>query len=120
LRRAIRHAALLLALCATTALPARAEYRYTPADTLAAMERHSALAQCIVTGEVGGVGYDPYAVGRAGELGVAQLLPVYGKLPAFYEQGFDNPYSPYQSMDFLDAALARGEGPAWSTFWGCR
>jgi hypothetical protein len=119
MRRALRHAALLLALCATTAAPAHADYRYTPEDVLAAMSTHSALAACIVTGEVGGVGFDPYAVGGQGELGPVQLLPVYGKLPEFYEQGFDNPFSPYQAMDYLDAALARGEGPAWTTYRRC-
>jgi hypothetical protein len=80
------------------------------------MSRHSWLAGCIVRLESDNL--DPYSVGRAGELGVAQLHPR-GKLPEFYAFGYDNPFSPYQAMDYLDEALARGEGPAWTTYWYC-
>lgn len=91
-------------------------YRYTVADTEAAMSRHSWLAGCIVRLESDNL--DPYSVGKAGELGVAQLHPR-GLLNQFYAVGYTNPYSPYQSMDFLDWALERGEGPNWTTYYMC-
>jgi hypothetical protein len=119
MNRTLRHAALLLAVCATTAMPARAEYRYTPDDVLAAMSTHSALAACIVTGEVGGVGYDAYAVGAAGELGPVQLAP-FGLLDDYLRwSGGASPYDPYTTLDYLDYALGRGMGPNWSTYWRC-
>jgi hypothetical protein len=121
--RRLRHALLLLALLAATAMPVRAEWRdgeyvYTADDTLAAIETHSGLAACIVTYEVGGVGFDPYARGAAGEMGVAQLLPG-GMLDVFYARNYSDPFSPYESLDFLDDALARGEGHYWTTYWYC-
>jgi hypothetical protein len=121
MRRALRHAALLLALCATTAVPARAEWRgdtyvYTVADSEAALADASPLARCIVSREVADL--DPYAVGAAGERGVAQLLPG-GMLDVFYARGYATPWSPYQSVAFLEDALARGEGHYWTTYWGC-
>jgi hypothetical protein len=128
--RLLLHAALLGVVALATAAPAQASwdvnwttYTYTADDTYAAMEQHSLVAQCIVTAEVGGGWYggppfDPYSVGQAGELGVAQLHPR-GKLPEFYALGYTNPYSPYQSMDYLEEALERGEGPAWTTYWYC-
>lgn len=118
------HLALFGVLALATATPARA-WRdahwttppYTVADTEAAMAEHSALANCIVDIETGHT-LDPYAVGREGELGVAQLHPR-GLLPDFYARGYANPYSPYQAMDYLEDALARGEGPAWTAYWWC-
>lgn len=114
------HAAILLAVflaVAPAAHVAPARYRYTAADTEAAMAEHSALAGCIVSRETGGT-LEPYSVGAAGELGVAQLHP-YGLLPEFYALGYGDPFSPYQAMDFLEGALARGEGPNWTTYWAC-
>jgi hypothetical protein len=122
-RRIARHAALLLALCATTAGPVRAaggeEYVYSPADTLAAMEMHSPLAACVVRLEVGGVGFDPYAVGAQGELGPVQLHPR-GLLPLYIRwSGGASPYDPYTSIAFLDWAIERGYGPQWSAWRYC-
>jgi len=126
-RRGIRHALLLCALLAAT-LPRVAHasgwsvdwstYTYTSYDTHAAMDMHSSLAACIVTYEVGGVGYDPYAVGAAGEMGAAQLHPqgLYGD---FLAQGYTDPYSPYQALDYLDDALDRGLGWNWTTYALC-
>jgi hypothetical protein len=116
-RRTLRHAALLLALCATTAMPAHAAEPWTEADSEAAISEHSALAGCIAYAETGGT-LDPYSVGRAGELGIAQLLPS-GELQTFYRLGFDDPYSPWQALDFLDWSLARGRGHFWTTYGGC-
>lgn len=87
--------------------------RWTPADVLAAMATASPRARCIVRTEVGGVGYDPYAVGRAGELGPVQLHPR-GKLPEFYALGYTDPFSPVESIEYLERALARGQASHWS------
>ena len=86
---------------------------WTPADVLAAMATASPRARCIVRTEVGGVGYDPYAVGRSGELGPVQLHPR-GKLPEFYARGYTDPFDPYQAVDYLDNALQRGQASHWS------
>jgi hypothetical protein len=116
MRRTVRHAALLLALCATTAMPVRASEPWTVADSESALATASPLATCIVSIEDGSL--DPYAVGAQGELGLVQLHPR-GKLPEFYAEGYSDPYSPYQSVAYLEGALARGEGPAWSSYWWC-
>jgi hypothetical protein len=122
MRRGFRHAALLLALCATTAMPAHAEWRgdtyvYTVADSEAALADAGPLARCIVRHEDADL--DPYAVGNSGERGVAQLLPG-GMLDVFYSRGYSTPWSPYESVAFLEDALARGEGHFWSTYGACR
>lgn len=91
---------------------------YTRSDTEAALVDASPMAACIVYAETGGT-LDPYAVGQAGELGIAQLHPR-GMLPEFYARGFRDPFSPYQSMAFLELELREGRGAAWSTYWGCR
>jgi hypothetical protein len=116
--RGLRHAALLLALCATTAGPVRASEPWTSDDVFASMAAHSDVAACVVRYEIGGTGFDPYARGSAGELGPAQLLPG-GQLDVFMARGYSDPFSPWQSLDFLDDAIARGEGRYWSTFHLC-
>ncbi len=94
--------------------------RWTPDDVRAAMAGASWCAQQIVRGEVGGVGFNPYAVGAAGELGSAQLHPR-GLLPDFYQRGYSDPFSPYQAVSYLEGALARGLGRHWTTApRGCR
>lgn len=92
---------------------------WTPDDVLASMDTHSSTAACMVRMEVGGVGYDPYAVGAEGELGPVQLHP--RGLLSLYEEwsGGASPYDPYTSMDFLDWAIANGYGPQWTSWWWC-
>jgi len=115
-RRIARHAALLLAVALAAPSPTHAD-GWTVGDTYAAIDEHSALAACIVRVETGGT-YDPYSVGRQGELGVAQLHPR-GELTTFYSLGYDDPFSPYQAMHCLDWALAHGRGHYWSSFYYC-
>lgn len=116
-------AAALLAF--VTPAQAKAPEPWTSDDTLDAIAHASPLAACIVTGEVGGVGFDPYAVGAAGEIGPAQLHPR-GLLPDFrygrwtdLEPAFRDPNSPYMAVAYIDWAISQGMGPNWSTWWGC-
>ncbi len=92
---------------------------YGPDDTLAAIDEASAeigvsrawLYQ-IVRCETGNK-FDPYAIGKQGELGAAQLHP-HGELPRFYAWGYTDPFSPYQGVRFLAQRLAQGGSSAWS------
>lgn len=77
------------------------------------MRQASPRAQCIVRQEIGGVGFDPYAIGKSGELGPVQLHPR-GKLPEFFALGYTDPFSPWQAIDYLEGALQRGQAWAWS------
>ena|SRR3990167_620969 len=86
---------------------------WTPQDVHLAISLASRRAACIVRYEVGGVGYDPYAVGMSGELGPVQLHPR-GKLPEFYARGYTDPFNPYQALVYLDDALAQGQAYHWS------
>jgi soluble lytic murein transglycosylase-like protein len=92
---------------------------YTSDDTLAAIEQYSNEYQVsyswlyrIVRCETGWT-FNPYAVGRQGELGAAQLHP-HGELRRFYSWGYDDPFSPYQSVAFLAQRLSQGGARAWS------
>jgi hypothetical protein len=106
-------------MCATAAMPAHASEPWTADDTLAAMDAHGPLVACMVRLEVGGVGYSPYAVGAAGELGAAQLAP-FGLLPLYEDwSGGASPYDPYTSLAFMDWAIGAGYGPQWSSWWYC-
>ncbi len=90
-----------------------APVRFTPQDTLDALGGVSARTGCVIRYEVGGVGFNPYAIGRAGEQGAAQLHPQ-GRLGDFYRKGYTDPFDPYQAVAYLDAELAAGRGSAWS------
>lgn len=102
------------------AVPAHAqETAYTAGDTLAAVEQYSeefgvsyAWLRSIVRCETGGT-FDPYSVGRQGERGAAQLHPR-GELIRFYAWGYDDPFSPYQSVAFLAQRLSQGAARYWS------
>jgi hypothetical protein len=92
---------------------------YTVDDTLAAIEQYSNEYQVsywwlyrIVRCETGWT-FSPYSVGRQGELGAAQLHPR-GELRRFYAWGYDDPFSPYQSVAFLAQRLSQGGARAWS------
>ena len=60
-----------------------------------------------------GYTWNPYARGRQGELGPAQLHPR-GELLRFYAWGYDDPFSPYQSIRFMAQRFAAGGWRAWS------
>lgn len=114
-------AALLAAVLGTAAVaPAAAqEPAYTADDTLAAIEQYALeydvsypWLRSIVRCETGGT-YDPYSVGRQRELGAVQLHPR-GELLRFYAWGYDDPFSPYQSVAFLAQRLKQGGARAWT------
>jgi hypothetical protein len=112
---------VLLALFATIwmAAPARAQEAYTADDTLEAIWQYSlefdvsyTWLRAIVRCETGGT-YSPYARGRQGELGAAQLHPR-GRLPHFLSLGYDDPLSPYQAIRYLAQEIVAGRSSAWS------
>jgi hypothetical protein len=98
--------------------------RFTPEDTLTALQGASRLVRCLVDHEVGGgtaefAPYDPTSVGAAGEIGAAQLHPR-GLLNDFYRQGFSNPNNPYEAVQYMEEAIRRGLAGHWSTLRYCR
>lgn len=115
-------ATLLAAVLDATPVAAQeapAAQAYTADDTLAAIEQYSAefdvsytWLRSIVRCETGGT-FDPYAVGRQGELGAVQLHPR-GELLRFYAWGYDNPLSPFQAVAFLAQRLKQGGARAWT------
>lgn len=110
-----------IAFCAWLLLSARAgaQEAYTASDTLAAIDQYSAeqgvsaaLLTRVVSCETGGT-FDPYSVGRQGELGAVQLHPR-GELPRFLAWGYTDAFSPWQSVRFLAQRVAMGGAGAWS------
>jgi len=92
---------------------------YTADDTLAAIAQYSEeqgvsyrWLYSVVRCETGG-SFDPYSVGRSGELGAAQLHP-HGELQRFLAWGYLDPFSPWQAVRFLAQRLAMGGARAWS------
>jgi len=57
--------------------------------------------------------YNPNAVGKAGEIGLAQLKPG-GMLPLFYSMGYTNPWNPWQAAAFMNWAFTHGYAGRWS------
>lgn len=85
--------------------------RWTSGDVFDRLETASQRARCVVESEIGGVGFDPYAVSRTNDLGPVQLN-TNGLLREFLAENTD-PFSPKQSIDFLEAKLAEGRGSNW-------
>jgi hypothetical protein len=111
--------AFLLGIFAGAAFGIHAQEVYTADDTLAAIQQYSdeiGVSQAwllrIVRCETGGT-FDPYSVGRSGELGAAQLHPR-GELQRFYAWGYLDPFSPWQSVRFLAQRISMGGARAWS------
>jgi len=114
----LAYVAALLTMCSTEPIPAHAAEPWTTADVIEALRGTSQTVQCVIQHEVIGTGYSPYSVGQQGELGIAQLHPK-GELIRFYAMGYTDPFSPYQSIDFLEVAIAEGRGQAWAPiYWG--
>lgn len=112
-------AATLLAAVLDASPVMAQETAYTADDTLAAVEQYSlefdvsyTWLRAIVRCESGG-NFNPYAVGRQGELGAVQLHPR-GELLRFYSWGYDDPFSPYQAVAFLAQRLKQGGARAWT------
>lgn len=98
---------------------AQTDEAYTPDDTRAAISQASAeigVSEAwlyrTVDCETGGT-FNPYAVGKRGELGAAQLAP-WGELRRFRDWGYLDPFSPYQSIRFMAQRFAVGGSGAWS------
>lgn len=90
--------------------------RFTPDDVLEARRHVSPIVAWIIDTEVGGVGYDPYAVGRAGELGCAQLHPQ-GLLPE-YRRWSDNasPFNCATAAQYIEHVVKDGRGCNWTAY----
>lgn len=110
--------ALLVVASAVSPRSAAAADGYTADDVAIAIEQYSAEFEIseawlyrIVRCE--DPTFDPYAVGRQGELGPAQLHPR-GELRRFYAYGYSDPFDPYHAIRFLAQRLAMGGARAWS------
>jgi hypothetical protein len=95
------------------------EVHYTPDDVAAAIHEASvdigvseAWLYRTVDCETGGT-FDPYAIGKHGELGAAQLHPR-GELRTFLAWGYSDPFSPYQAVRFMAQEFNFGKSGAWS------
>jgi hypothetical protein len=80
---------------------------FTPQDTLAAIDRVPTMRSWVystVRCETGGT-FNPYARGRAGERGAAQLHPA-GLLPHFRAVGYSDPDNPYMAVEYLWRAFS--------------
>lgn len=94
------------------------EVVYNPTDSAiaiadAAVAYGISEAWLLATARCEAPGLNPYAVGRQGELGIAQLLPR-GELRRFYALGYTNPFNPYEAMDFMAMRFAAGGARAWT------
>jgi hypothetical protein len=109
--------AVVLVFFATS--PSHAQEPYTADDTLNAIDEASAdigvsysWLYATVRCETGGT-FNPYSVGRQGELGAAQLHPR-GELLRFEAWGYLDPFSPYQAIRFMAQRFAMGGARAWT------
>jgi len=110
---------LIMLLAATRGTASVHAQGYTTDDTHTALTAASTRIACIVHYETGGT-YDPYALGKEQERGIAQLHPR-GLLPLFYSWGYTDPDNPYQAVAFLERALQAGMASHWTavTHAGC-
>lgn len=120
--RWVVHLGVLALLAAVSAGPVRAD-GWTRDDTVAALADAPYMVQCIVRLESS---YEPYAVGAAGEQGVAQLLPGGGQWEPFWTWDWtDVPpaerstWDPYLSVQFLSWWGERYGYRAWTTARYC-
>jgi hypothetical protein len=105
---------------------------FTPADVLEAMAHTTPIASCVVRREIGGVGYNPYAVSRTRDRGPIQLhqdgpieVDYLAVTPIVAEQlGWPDPrpdiWDPAKTIPYLAWMLDHGYGPHWMTYAGCR
>jgi soluble lytic murein transglycosylase-like protein len=113
--RLILHVAVLALLGVALAAPPAHAQSAAPlqdyaAEQAAAYGLSAAWLARIITCESG---WNPRAVGAAGEQGLAQLHPR-GLRPLFFTQGYTDPFDPYQSIEFLAWALANGYAAHWT------
>jgi hypothetical protein len=101
---------------------------YTADDTHRALEDSPPVIQCIVGWETGHT-YNPNAVGRLGELGVAQLLPTErggGQMEEFQygdwvdlDPAFRHWYDPYLEIRYMEhwGETHQGTYYPWISTW---
>lgn len=96
-------------------------HAFDATDTLAAIEQTSqawgvshAWIHRVVGCETGWT-FNPYAVGDRGtSFGPAQLHRGGGELPRFYAFGYDDPFDPYQAVEFMAREFLAGRASSWS------
>ena len=79
---------------------------------------HSQRVRCVVRYEIGGVGYDPYAISPDGDRGPGQLNP-HGKLPDFRrwaeQQGVEpDEFNPFLVLDYMETRGLQTDPGAWT------
>lgn len=96
---------------------------FTVSDGLKAVEQASPQVACTISYEANKTkyfeAYDPYILDgpdlrHAFNIGIGQFAIKDGKLPEFFSLGYDNPFNPYQVVAYMNDALARKQGWAWS------
>lgn len=95
---------------------------FTVEDDLKAVEQASPEVACTIYYEAGRKtkyfeAYDPYVldgpdIESSFNYGIGQLAPG-GKLPEFYRLGYNNPFDPYQVVDYMNDAFARQQQWHW-------
>ncbi len=92
--------------------------RFTPSDTLAALEPYGPIATCLVSVETGG-SFAPNRVSETDDLGPAGLHRG-GRQWREYMAGWgSDPFDPYTTIPYLEWALFNGEGRAWAGWGEC-
>jgi hypothetical protein len=95
-------------------------YTFTVDDTYAAIEQASATSgvsaarlERIVDCETGHT-MDPHAIGDYGTSYGAVQLHRGGLLGHFYSVGYDDPFDPYQAVQYLADSILAGKASAWT------
>ncbi len=112
--RLARHAAVLAVLFAATFHQAQAgppELEQIVVERAAAHGQDAGYLSTVIECESE---WDTHAVGALGELGLAQLKPGAGELARFYRYGYSDPFSAYESIDYLALRFSEGGAGAWS------
>lgn len=91
---------------AYTADDTRAAIDFASADTGVSRARLDSIIRCETRGDE----YNPAAIGDHGTSFGATQLHRGGLLSHFYSVGYDNPFNPYQGVEYL----ARAVGGEWS------
>lgn len=88
---------------------------FTPDDvhTAALQSAHPREIACIFKAEIGGVGYNPYAVHSDPANQGPGGLRTNGLLPQFRAWGYTDHYDPYQVAEYIDRVLAEQRHSNW-------
>lgn len=85
--------------------------RFTSEDIVDAFKSASLLVQCAIRVETPSL--NPYTIGKEFELGPGQFHRK-GKLARFYQDGYTNPFDPYQVVEFMGYQFKLGDANHWA------